>query len=130
MATELRVKLYPTQDDFVADDRRYTAFIGGRNSGKTYSGSIKALLLATQGGLGCIAAPSFPMLEHGAKRQFMDRLDEAGIPYTKARDGVTIPAWNSEVLFVTLESESRVRGPNFSWGWAEESAQGRGSGRR
>jgi phage terminase large subunit len=120
VAQSLHVKLYPTQDDFVADDRRYTAFIGGRNSGKTYSGSVKALLLATQGGLGCIAAPSFPMLEHGAKVQFLDRLDESGIPYTKARDGVTIPAWNAEVLFVTLESESRVRGPNFHWGWADE----------
>lgn len=120
MTAALHVRLYPTQDDFVADPKRYTAFIGGRNSGKTYSGSVKALLLATQGGLGCIAAPSFPMLEHGAKAQFIDRLYETGIPFTKTRDSVVIPGWNAEVLFVTLESEARVRGPNFAWGWADE----------
>lgn len=119
-AQSLHVRLYGVQDDFVADDRRYTAFIGGRNSGKTYSGSVKAMLRATQGGLGMIAAPNFPMLEHGAKRQFIDRLNEAGVAYAKTRDGITIPSWHAEVVFVTLESESRVRGPNAEWGWADE----------
>lgn len=112
--------LYPIQHDFVADDSRYVAFIGGRNSGKTYSGSVKAMLRATQGGLGCIAAPSFPMLEDGAKRQFIDRLDETGVLYRKSRTGLEIPAWNSDVIFVTLESESRVRGPNYDWAWPDE----------
>src|SRR4051812_27343863 len=103
---QIAFELYDTQDDFVADDRRYTAFIGGRNSGKTYSGSVKALLRATQGGLGLIAAPNFPMLEHGAKQQFIDRLNETGVPYEKndQKGIVCIPSWNAEVLFVTLES--------------------------
>lgn len=112
--------LYPIQHDFVADESRYVAFIGGRNSGKTYSGSVKAMLRATQGGLGCIAAPSFPMLEDGAKRQFIDRLDETGVLYRKMRTGLEIPAWNTDIIFVTLESESRVRGPNYDFGWADE----------
>ncbi len=113
-------RLYPTQDDFVADQSRYVAFIGGRNSGKTYSGSIKALIRATQGGLGCIAAPSFPMLENGAKRQFLERLNEAGIHYDATRTGVRLPDYDSEIVFVTLESESRVRGPNYDWAWPDE----------
>lgn len=120
MSAGLATKVYATQKEFIVDPKRYTAFIGGRNSGKTYSGSIKALLCAARGGLGCIAAPSFPMLEHGAKAQFLQRLDESGEPYTKTRDSVLIPRMNAEVLFVTLESESRVRGPNYAWGWADE----------
>lgn len=122
VATALHVRLYPTQDDFVSDTSRYTAFIGGRNSGKTYSGSVKALLRATQGGLGLIAAPNFPMLEHGAKRQFLERLDETGVRYDKndQKGILRIPDWNTEVLFVTLESESRVRGPNADWAWPDE----------
>jgi hypothetical protein len=116
----LHYRLYPVQDDFVHDQRRYPAFIGGRNSGKTYSGSIKALLRATGGGLGCIAAPSFPQLEGGAKRQFIDRLNESGMNYTPTRTGIHIPTWNAEVIFVTLESESRVRGPNYEWAWPDE----------
>jgi phage terminase large subunit len=116
----LRYRLYPIQDDFVNDDRRYPAFIGGRNSGKTYSGSIKALLRATGGGLGCIAAPSFPQLENGAKRQFLDRLNESGVVYHPTKTGIHIPSFNAEVIFVTLESESRVRGPNYEWAWPDE----------
>lgn len=116
----VRYRLYPIQDEFVADESRYVAFIGGRNSGKTYSGSVKAMIRATQGGLGCIAAPSFPMLEHGAKRQFIDRLNEIGVRYDLNRSGVTIPDWQAEVVFVTLESESRVRGPNYDWAWPDE----------
>lgn len=119
-AAPVRYRLYPIQDDFVADESRYVAFIGGRNSGKTYGGSIKAMLRASRGGLGCIAAPSFPMLEHGAKRQFIERLDETGVRYNQNRSGVSIPEWGSEVVFVTLESESRVRGPNYDWAWPDE----------
>lgn len=114
------IDLYPIQDDFVHDPKRYTAFIGGRGSGKTFAGSCKAAQLAVQPGLGCIAAPSFPQLEYGAKAQFIERLDQIGIPYTKTRSSVVITGRDSEVVFVTLESESRVRGPNYAWGWADE----------
>lgn len=115
-------RLYGIQDDFVADDRRFVAFIGGRGSGKTYSGSVKAVLKAMEGGLGCIAAPNFPMLENGAKRAFLDRLKELNVSYKlNGQTGVlSIPEWGSEVIFATLESESRVRGPNFTWAWADE----------
>jgi phage terminase large subunit len=112
--------LYPIQHDFVTDPSRYCAFIGGRGSGKTHSGSVKAVLRASRGGLGCIAAPSFPMLEHGAKAQFVDRLNELGVDYRQNRSSVAIPSWDAEAVFVTLESESRVRGPNYAWGWADE----------
>jgi phage terminase large subunit len=119
---EVRYRLYPIQDDFVADQHRYVAFIGGRGSGKTYSGSVKAVLKAMDGGLGCIAAPNFPMLENGAKRAFIDRLRELDVAYKlNGQTGVmTIPDWNAEIIFATLESESRVRGPNFSWAWPDE----------
>lgn len=112
--------LYPVQFDFIDDESRYPAFIGGRNAGKTFSGSLKAIRKAREGGLGCIAAPSFPMLEDGAKRQFIARLDEIGETYHATRNGIDIPRWDAEVRFVTLESESRVRGPNYRWAWPDE----------
>lgn len=119
-ATQVIIDLYGVQDDFVHDPKRYTAFIGGRNSGKTFAGSCKALTLATRGGLGCIGAPSFPQLEHGAKLQFVARLNETGIRYHQTRNSIELPDHNAEILFVTLESESRARGPNFAWGWIDE----------
>jgi PBSX family phage terminase large subunit len=119
---ELHVTLYPAQDAFVFDESRYPAFIGGRNAGKTFSGALKAYLRAREGGLGVIAAPSFPMLMHGAKRQFIERLQALGIDYreNKNEGWLYVHSFNAEVLFATLESESRVRGPNFDWGWGDE----------
>lgn len=119
---QLEYQLYSVQDDFVHDPSRYVAFVAGRNSGKTYSGSIKALLKCMEPTLGVIAAPNFPMLEQGARRQFLQRLDESGLDYvTHVQKGTLyIPSTGAEVIFATLESESRVRGPNFDWGWPDE----------
>ncbi len=119
----LSYQLYDVQDDFVADQSRYVAFVGGRNAGKTFCGSVKAMLHVLEPEtLGVVAAPNFPMLEHGAKRQFLDRLEESGIPFitNNQKGNLVIPDLGSEVLFATLESESRVRGPNFHWGWGDE----------
>lgn len=121
-AVEQDVALYPQQWDFVHDDRRFVAFIGGRGSGKTYAGSWKAARRAMEPGLGMIAAPDFPMLEFGAKRAFIERLEEMRLPFVlNSQKGlITIPSTGAEVRLVTLENESRVRGPNYSWGWPDE----------
>lgn len=121
--TETReVELYDVQDDFVFDESRYVAFVGGRNSGKTFAGSWKSIMAAQRGGLGIIAAPDFPMLEFGAKRAFIQRLDELGVSYALngQRAVISVPRWSAEVRFATLENDSRVRGPNYSWGWVDE----------
>jgi phage terminase large subunit len=62
------------------------------------------------------------MLEFGAKRQFFDRLRECGVVYdqNKQTGVVTIPRTGAEVRFATLETSSRVRGPNYAWGWVDE----------
>lgn len=114
--------MYPMQARFVRDESRYVAFVAGRNSGKTFAGSWKALTKAEQGGLGIIAAPDFPMLEFGAKRAFLERLRQVGVRHEvhQQRGVVTIPRWGAEVRFATLETEGRVRGPNYAWGWVDE----------
>jgi hypothetical protein len=119
---ETRVAFYPTQHDFVLDERKWVAFVAGRNSGKTYAGSWKAVERARRGGLGIIAAPDFPMLEFGAKRAFLERLRQIGAPFElhQQRGVVTIAEWDAEVRFATLETESRVRGPEYAWGWVDE----------
>jgi phage terminase large subunit-like protein len=121
-AVERDVGLYAQQFDFVEDDHRFVAFIGGRGSGKTYAGSWKAANRAMRGELGIIAAPNFPMLEFGAKRAFVDRLEEMRMPYVyQGQKGlISIPGTGAEVRFATLENESRVRGPNYAWAWLDE----------
>ena len=119
----LDIELYAMQDEFVYDPSRYVAFVAGRNSGKTYAGSVKAINCVDQlGGLGIIAAPDFPMLEFGAKRAFIQRLRDQRIPFElhQQRGVITIPSKKAEIRFATLETEGRVRGPNYTWGWVDE----------
>lgn len=117
-------RFYAQQFDFIADPHKWVAFVGGRSSGKTYAGSWKALgrALRPNPGVGVIAAPDFPMLEFGAKRQFIERLREAGIRFdlNKQTAVLTIPRSGAEIRFATLETESRIRGPNYAWGWVDE----------
>ena len=42
------------------------------------------------------------------------------VPDEHQKGNLIIPRHRGEVLFATLESESRVRGPNFNWGWTDE----------
>ena len=122
IATAAAITLYDVQDDFVADEHQYVSFVAGRNSGKTYAGATKAALKCTEPGLGVIAAPDFPMLEFGAKRQFKERLDALGLRFLeqKSLNTLTVPATGAEVVFATLENEGRIRGPNYHWAWPDE----------
>ena len=61
----LAYQLYDVQDDFVSDQSRYVAFVGGRNAGKTYCGSIKAMLHAMYQVSVSSPHPNFPMLGMG-----------------------------------------------------------------
>lgn len=122
LAPQVSVQLYDAQDDFVTDDAPVTCFLGGRFSGKTHAGAIKAALRCLEPGLGLVAAPNFPMLEHAAKRKFLERLDALGLRFVehKSLGTLTIPATGAEVVFATLETESRIRGPGFDWAWTDE----------
>jgi hypothetical protein len=44
-ANEITIEqqFYPQQIAFLGDQSRYPAFVGGRNSGKTFTGAYKAL---------------------------------------------------------------------------------------
>jgi Terminase large subunit, T4likevirus-type, N-terminal len=121
-AREVEITLYDEQQDFVDDPRPWLVFLAGRFAGKTYAGSIKAALHCLEPGLGLIAAPNFPMLEHAAKRQFLLRLDELGLVYEehKSLGTLAVPSTGAEVVFATLETESRIRGPGFAWAWVDE----------
>jgi phage terminase large subunit len=122
-----QVALYAEQAAFVFDGARYPAFVAGRNSGKTVAGAVKAANRCAKPGLGVIAAPSFPMLTHAAKRAFLAELRRRAdadprwaFVEHKSERLLTIPATGAEVLFGSLDNPDSVRGPNFAWGWLDE----------
>jgi hypothetical protein len=115
-------RLYPQQFAFLNDQRRYPAFIGGRNSGKTFTGAYKAFERMNRGGLGLVAGPSFPAMKLGPKPRLLKVLDDAGIVYRENKNDNTLYAYglNAEVQFAGLENDTYIRGPNYGWGWVDE----------
>jgi phage terminase large subunit len=115
-------RLYPQQFAFLNDQRRYPAFIGGRNSGKTFTGAYKAFERMSRGGLGIVAGPSFPAMKLGPKPQLLKALDAAGMYYAENKNDNTlyVPSLNAGVQFAGLENDTYTRGPNYAWGWIDE----------
>jgi phage terminase large subunit len=123
-ANEITIEqqFYPQQIAFLGEQARYPAFVGGRNSGKTFTGAYKALKRAAAGGLGLIAGPSFPAMKLGPKPRFLKLLDDSGIPYRENKNDnkIYIYACNAEIQFAGLENDTYTRGPNYRWGWVDE----------
>ena len=117
---ERRIKLYPAQHDFLLDGARFTAFVGGIGSGKTYAGCVKALQNCTSDGLGLIVAPTYPMLRDATLRTFQDVADGAILDFHKGEMRAIVG--NAEVLFRSADDPERLRGPNLSWAYIDEAA--------
>ena len=119
---ERKIELYKTQAEFVQCADRFTAFIGGIGSGKTYAGCAKAIVnLARPRTLGMIVAPTYPMLRDATLRTF---LDMAGDMVRDMHKTVMIAEMcnGSEVLFRSADDPDRLRGPNLHWAYIDEAA--------
>ena len=97
-----QIELYGTQHDFVACQDRFTGFIGGIGSGKSYAGAVKAMLYCqVPGTLGLVIAPSYPMLRDATLRTFK-QVAEAAIAETHASEMRLTLRNGAEVLFLSL----------------------------
>lgn len=130
--TNARVALDLSQKqmDFVTAVQHYLGFIGGIGSGKTYGGSIRALMAG--GGqignqriktpnLGVITAPTYPMLRDATLRTFFEVAGDAIADYNKSENLVRLIN-GSEILFRSTEHYERLRGPSASWWFGDEAA--------
>lgn len=116
------IELYGTQHDFVACQDRFTGFIGGIGSGKSYAGAVKAMLYCqVPGTLGLVIAPSYPMLRDATLRTFK-QVAEATIAETHASEMRLTLRNGAEVLFRSADQPDRLRGPNIHWMWIDEAA--------
>ena len=116
------IELYGTQHDFVACQNRFTGFIGGIGSGKSYAGAVKAMLYSqTPGTLGLVIAPSYPMLRDATLRTFR-QVAEATIAEEHMSEMRLTLRNGAEVLFRSADQPDRLRGPNISWAWIDEAS--------
>ena len=135
----------PTASDaqtaFVYCSDRFTAFIGGVGSGKTYAGALKAFLhpcergsagflpLVGRAGTGMVVAPTYRMLldvvvptVRRVWQAVSDRLGLPGEPEFKKGDMVFEFPTGHRILLRSADRPDRLRGPNLDWAWIDEAA--------
>lgn len=118
-SSAVAIELYPAQFDFVTCADRFSAFVGGIGSGKSFAGAVKALAEASSPGLGMVTAPTYSMLRDATLRTFLDLAGSAVRDFHKG-EMRALMAGGAEVLFRSTDDPDRLRGPNLSWWWGDE----------
>ncbi len=127
---KIKHELFDKQELFVDSTSRYSAFVAGIGSGKTYAGCVRSLK-ASLGyvgdskiktpNLGVITAPTYPMLRDGPLRTFTEVAGDHIDKVNKADMIITMKN-GSEILLRTVDNPDRLRGPNVSWWYGDEAA--------
>lgn len=116
------ISLFGSQYDFVNCEDRFTAFIGGIGSGKTFTGAVKLLhCLGNTRGLTMAVAPTYPMMRDASLRAFLEVGGELIKQFYKSEMRVEMIG-GGEVLFRSADQPDRLRGANLSAVWLDEAA--------
>lgn len=118
-----KIKLYDKQHSFVMCRDRFTAFVGGIGSGKTFAGAVKMLALCARKpqGLALVVAPTYPMLRDATLRTYFELFKGGIATFAKADMIMTLKnGW--EILFRSASDPNRLRGPNIHCAHIDEGA--------
>ena len=117
-----RVRLLPQQDHFIFARKKFTAFIGGVGSGKTWAGCVKALIHSHDDVYGAIVAPTYPMLRDVTQATLLGILDDAESTYEFIKsEGIL--RWNGAQIYLrSADQPERLRGLNLDWAYLDEAA--------
>lgn len=128
------------QQDFVFNDHRASAYIGGLGAGKTYAMLARGIMMSAQpkhgywGPRGCFAAINYPVLKDVVLPQFFEMIDGTGLllDYIKSEKKALLVPYNEhgvpdrslvkkngegacEMLFRSLDQPNWMRGLELSW---------------
>jgi predicted phage terminase large subunit-like protein len=124
MPEKLRISLHPTQAAFRQSNAIYRGFVGGRGAGKSWIGAYDLIRRAIPRRLYLVAAPTYPMLRDSSIRTFEEIARSLGYIRditTSAGNARAVLGNGAEVLFRSAENPNRLRGPNISGAWLDES---------
>jgi len=117
-----KLHLLPRQADFIHSPVKYTAYVAGLGSGKTFAGCVKALKKCAPGQDGMIVAPTFPMLRDVTQKTFFELLEKGNYPYTFNKAENSANVFGAQVLFRSADEPDRLRGVNLNWAYVDEAA--------
>jgi predicted phage terminase large subunit-like protein len=122
MAKKTLLQATDPQKQFWADESKFTAFVGGIGSGKTFAGALKVLTMPSNS-TGMVLAPTFPMLRTASLRAFLEIARPAGLieSFNKS-DYEMVLKGNRTIYWRSADNPDRLRGPNLGWVWMDESA--------
>lgn len=123
------------QESFIHSAARYSAFFGGRGSGKSAAGSQKALHKIMQGESGAVINPVFSDFKDSTWNEFKEWIPwNMVVPTQRHRRN---PEWSptqpfrmvflngATVICKGLKNPNSARGPNINWLWYDESRNDR-----
>ena len=116
----LKIRPYPRQNEFILCPERFTGFVGGIGSGKSWAGAVKGLLQCDRPTLGLVIAPTYPMLRDATWRSYQEVAGAAIREFNKGEFVARIG--QAEVLFRSADKPDRLRGPNIHWAHIDEAA--------
>lgn len=122
MAKKTLLNATNPQKKFWADKSKFTAFIGGIGSGKTFAGALKVLTMPSNS-TGMVLAPTFPMLRTASLRAFLEIARPAGLieSFNKSNYEMVLKG-DRTIFWRSADNPDRLRGPNLGWVWMDESA--------
>lgn len=128
------LKLNPgAQYDFVMNDHRHSAYMGGRGAGKTFASIVRGLRYSKQPTVpgeeppvGMLLASTMPHLKLIVYPAFYKVAKLAGVKYKEVKNQTDRkfillngrpgdPGYGAEVLMRSLDDPDSVRGPNLAW---------------
>lgn len=122
------IKLKPRQAEFVHSPVRYTGFVGGVGSGKTFSGILKGLEWSNQPHAPGRAAPRgaclaihYRELDDVVLPEFFEIVEGTGIlkKYIKSKRKAILNN-GAEIIFRSLDNPNWMRGLQLSWFFIDE----------
>jgi phage terminase large subunit-like protein len=107
---------------FFGCEDRFSAFVAGIGSGKSFAGAVKGLHHAARRKcLGVVTAPTYGMLQDATLRMYLDLAGDALVKLNRSTMTATLTN-GSELLFRSTDSPDRLRGPSISWWHGDEAA--------
>ena len=125
----MAITLNPAQIKLVQSKARFVGMIGGRGSGKTFGGAVKALMKAAdQGEPGIVVAPDFPHFTKSTWPVLRDlipwgrvRNGDLNHPYTQDKRLVVATNYgDTEIYYGGIEDPTSWAGPSVNWFWFDE----------
>ncbi len=121
------------QKDFIETDYRYSAYIGGVGSGKTFAGVLRGILMNQQpkppemlyGPRGMICTATYAKMRDVVLPRFFEMVNGTGLmdverDFSKSENKAIFRKNNAEILFRSLDNPGSIMGVELSWFFIDE----------